>query len=141
MIEKILHSANDIQTYVTELATIIDKRYKNKEVVLVCVLKGAYMFMSDISKALQTSHIIDFIQVSSYKNTTSTGVITCKKDIDVDITGKHVIVIEDVIDTGITANWLYRHLHKHNPASLAMCALFAKEQQLQEQLLFKTVLQ
>ncbi|HVE99686.1 MAG TPA: hypoxanthine phosphoribosyltransferase [Mycobacteriales bacterium] len=123
----ILISEDQIKAKVAELAATIDADYEGREVLLVGVLKGAFIIMGDLARALKTPTSVDFMAVSSYGSGTSTsGVVRILKDLDGDISGKHVLVVEDVIDSGRTLSWLLRNLGSRSPASLEVCALLRK---------------
>jgi hypoxanthine phosphoribosyltransferase len=129
MSEKIdvLISEGAVKKRIQELADTISKDYGDKEVVLVCVLKGAIMFMVDISKELKMPVSFDFMVVSSYGNDTkSSGTIKIVKDLDDSIEGKHVLLIEDIIDSGRTLSHLMVELNSRKPASLKLCTLLDK---------------
>jgi hypoxanthine phosphoribosyltransferase len=124
---EILLSEEQIKAKVAELAATIDADYEGRELLLVGVLKGAFIVMGDLARALKTPTSVDFMAVSSYGSGTSTsGVVRILKDLDGDISGKHVLVVEDVIDSGRTLSWLLRNLKSRQPASLEVCALLRK---------------
>lgn len=126
-IESVLVSEKEIATKIEELAAAIDADYVGREVLLVGVLKGAVMVMADLARALRSSTTMDFMAVSSYGSaTSSSGVVRILKDLDRDVTGQHVLVVEDIIDSGLTLSWLLRNLRSRNPASLEVCALLRK---------------
>ena len=126
-IDHILLSEEQIQTKIGELAERIARDYEGKEVLLVGVLKGAVLFMSDFARTLQLPTQMEFMAVSSYGSaTSSSGVVRILKDLDRDITGKHVLVLEDIIDSGLTLSWLLKNLGGRQPASLEVCALLRK---------------
>ena len=126
-IGEVLISEEEIRAKVAELAATIDADYEGRELLLVGVLKGAFVIMGDLARALKTPTSVDFMAVSSYGSGTSTsGVVRILKDLDSDISGKHVLVVEDVIDSGRTLNWLLRNLKTRQPASLEVCALLRK---------------
>jgi hypoxanthine phosphoribosyltransferase len=123
----VLIPAEDISRRVGELAAQITADYQGREVMLVGVLKGAIMFMADLSRALDLTVSLEFMAISSYGAATSTsGVVRILKDLDRDITGAHVLVVEDVIDSGLTLSWLLRNLSSRGPATLEVCALLRK---------------
>ena len=123
----VLVTESEIQSKVAELAAAIDADYEGRELLLVGVLKGAFIIMGDLARALKTPTSVDFMAVSSYGSGTSTsGVVRILKDLDGDISGKHVLVVEDVIDSGRTLSWLLRNLRSRHPASLEVCALLRK---------------
>jgi hypoxanthine phosphoribosyltransferase len=126
-IEATLISAEDIQAKITELAGIIDADYAGRELLLVGVLKGACMVMADLARAITLPVQLDFMAVSSYgSGTRSSGVVRILKDLDRDITGKDVVVVEDIIDSGLTLSWLLRNLSSRGPASVEVLALLRK---------------
>ena len=126
-IEKVLISEEEIAAKVAELAKQVDADYVGKEILLVGVLKGAVMFMADFARALSTPVSMEFMAVSSYgSSTSSSGVVRILKDLDRDIVDKHVVVVEDVIDSGLTLSWLLKNLGGRSPASLEVCALLRK---------------
>ena len=126
-IESVVVSEEQIQARITELADQVSRDYADREVLLVGVLKGAVMFMADFSRALCRPLTMEFMAVSSYgQSTNSSGVVRILKDLDRDITGQHVIVVEDVIDSGLTLSWLLRNLRTRQPASVEVVALLRK---------------
>jgi hypoxanthine phosphoribosyltransferase len=127
-IEAVLVTAEEIDSKITELAKTIDADYADREPLLVGVLKGAAMFMSDLARALERPSTMEFMAVSSYGSaTTSSGVVRILKDLDRDISGQHVLIVEDIIDSGLTLSWLVRNLSSRNPASLEIVALLRKK--------------
>ncbi len=126
-VEQILLSEAQIRLRVAELAHQIDRDYAGRELVLVGVLKGAVMVIADLARALRTPVSMEFMAVSSYgSGTSSSGVVRILKDLDRDVTGQHVLVVEDVVDSGLTLSWLLRNLSARGPASLEVCALLRK---------------
>jgi hypoxanthine phosphoribosyltransferase len=126
-IDHVLLSEDEIQAKIGELATTIAVDYAGREVLLVGVLKGAVLFMSDFARALQLPTQMEFMAVSSYGSaTSSSGVVRILKDLDRDIADKHVLVLEDIIDSGLTLSWLLKNLGSRRPASLEVCALLRK---------------
>lgn len=126
-ITKILFSAEDIKTRVTEMGKILTEDYKNKNPLLICPLKGSFMFFSDIAREINIPCEIDFMAVSSYNsNTVSSGEIKILKDLTENINGRHVLIIEDIIDTGLTLYNLKKMLNSRNPKSLKICTLLDK---------------
>jgi hypoxanthine phosphoribosyltransferase len=131
-VEKILVPQEEIQTKIRELAARIDDDYAARDVLLVGVLKGAVMVMADLARALTVPVSMDFMAVSSYGSaTSSSGVVRILKDLDKDIAGRHVLVVEDIIDSGLTLSWLLRNLRSRNPASIEVVALLRKPEALQ----------
>ena len=122
-----LISREEIETRIIELAGAVSKDYEGKEITLVCVLKGGFIFMADLARKIDLRVELDFIDVSSYGNSfESTGVIRINKDLENSITGKEVILTEDIIDSGNTLKFLVRHLNSKLPKSLRVCALLDK---------------
>jgi hypoxanthine phosphoribosyltransferase len=126
-IDAVIVSADQISAKISELAKQIDADYADREPLLVGVLKGAVMFMSDLARAMSRPSTMEFMAVSSYgSSTTSSGVVRILKDLDRDITGQHVIIVEDIIDSGLTLSWLLKNLHSRNPASVQVVTLLRK---------------
>ena len=126
-IDHVLLSEEQIQGKIHELAERVAADYAGKEVLLVGVLKGAVLFMSDFARALQLPTQMEFMAVSSYGSaTSSSGVVRILKDLDRDISDKHVLVVEDIVDSGLTLSWLLRNLESRSPASLEVMALLRK---------------
>jgi hypoxanthine phosphoribosyltransferase len=126
-IEEVLITEEEIRAKVKELAQRISEDYKDKELLLVGILKGAFMFLADLSRELTIPVQFDFIAVSSYGSATkSSGVVRILKDLEADIEGRHILIVEDVIDTGLTLNYLIRNFRVRRPASLEICALLSK---------------
>lgn len=126
-IKKVLFSAEEIKTRVAELGKILTEDYKNKNPLLICPLKGSIMFFSDIVREIKIPCEIDFMTVSSYNsNTVSSGEIKILKDLTENINGRHVLIIEDIIDTGLTLYNLKKMLSGRNPESLKICTILDK---------------
>ena len=126
-IEEVLVTADGIQAKIAELATQIDADYADREPLLVGVLKGAAMFMSDLARALDRPSTMEFMAVSSYgTGTTSSGVVRILKDLDRDIADQHVLIVEDIIDSGLTLSWLLKNLRSRKPASIEIVTLLRK---------------
>lgn len=126
-IEETLISEADLQARVRELAAAIQRDYAGKDLVLLGILRGAIMFMTDLARHLSMPLNMDFMAISSYGNATeSSGVVRILKDLDDAIENKHVLIVEDIIDTGLTLRYLMEILENRNPASLAVCALLDK---------------
>ncbi|MGI5165548.1 hypoxanthine phosphoribosyltransferase [Spirillospora sp. CA-253888] len=124
---KVLIPEDRLQAKVRELAEQIDADYAGKDLLLVGVLKGAVMIMADLARALHTPASMDWMAVSSYgSGTKSSGVVRILKDLDTDILDKHVLIVEDIIDSGLTLSWLISNLRSRGPASLEICALLRK---------------
>lgn len=126
-ITKVLVTREEIEVRVAEMAAELDSKYAGKEVLLVGVLKGAVMFMADLSRAMQISVTMDWMAVSSYgSGTQSSGVVRILKDLDADVLGRHVLIVEDIIDSGLTLSWLVSNLKARGAASVEIAALLRK---------------
>lgn len=126
-VKGVLIDKETIRGMVKRIGEQISSDYEGKELLMVCVLKGAFIFMSDLVREIKIPLSVDFMSVSSYGDGTSTsGVVRILRDLDSDITGKHVIIVEDIIDSGLTLNHLKELLLTRNPASIAICAAFDK---------------
>ena len=133
-IESVLVSREQIAAKIAELAAKIDADYAGREVVLVGVLKGAVMVMADLARALTVPVSLEFMAVSSYGSaTSSSGVVRILKDLDRDISGCDVLVVEDIIDSGLTLSWLLRNLRSRHPRSVEVVALLRKPEAAQVQ--------
>jgi len=124
--KKILIDELTLQERIQQLADEITEDYQGKKLTLICILKGSIYFFTDLSRRIKLDTELEFIRVSSYNGENSTGEITLKLDLDNPITGKDVIVIEDIIDTGRTLSYLLKYLSKQNPNSLKLCTLLDK---------------
>lgn len=125
-IEKMI-SEGDLQARIKEVAKEIEKDYKGKDLICVGLLKGSIMFMADLLKNVELDLAMDFMKVSSYHGgTDSTGVVKILKDVDEDLTGKDVLIIEDIIDTGLTLESVKKFLMSKQPKSLKVCSLLDK---------------
>jgi hypoxanthine phosphoribosyltransferase len=126
-ITKILVTEEQITSKVAELAAEIDAKYAGKDVLLVGVLKGAVMFMADLSREIQIPVQMDWMAVSSYgSGTQSSGVVRILKDLDADVLGRHVLIVEDIIDSGLTLSWLASNLKARGAASVEIVAFLRK---------------
>jgi hypoxanthine phosphoribosyltransferase len=124
---KVLVSREEIKAKISELAKRISEDYKDKDLLMVGALKGAFMFMADLCREITIPVSIDFISVSSYGNAkVSSGVVRILKDIDYDITGKHVLIVEDLIDTGLTLTYLKDLFVAKHCASVKICTILDK---------------
>jgi hypoxanthine phosphoribosyltransferase len=131
-IEHVVMSEQEIADRVRELAVQVDADYAGREILLVGVLKGAVMFMADFARALTTPVSLEFMAVSSYgSSTSSSGVVRILKDLDREIADKHVLVVEDIIDSGLTLSWLLRNMRSRGPASVEVVALMRKPEAAQ----------
>lgn len=127
-VAEILITEDQIKDKIAELAKEITEEYRGKELLLVGVLKGAFVFMSDLAREIQLPLEFDFMAVSSYGSSTkSSGVVRILKDLDYEITDRHVLLVEDIIDSGLTISYLLRYLEARRPASLEICSLFWKK--------------
>jgi hypoxanthine phosphoribosyltransferase len=125
---EIVVSEADLQTRIVELGEQISKDYAGHAPLLVGVLKGAFVFMSDLARAINLPIEFDFMAVASYGSATKTsGIVRIVKDLDLDLTDRNVIVVEDIVDSGLTLAYLRRNLMARNPASLEVCALLVKD--------------
>jgi len=126
-----LVSSEDLQRRVAELGRQISEDYRDRDLFMVGVLKGAVLFLADLMRNISVPCEIDFMAVSSYGSQTDTsGVVRILKDLDAPIEGRHVLIIEDIIDSGLTLHYLMRNLRARNPASLEVCALLTKPERL-----------
>jgi hypoxanthine phosphoribosyltransferase len=128
----VLFTEEDIQRRLGELAREVERDYAGQDLLLVGVLKGAVMVMADLARAFERHVEMDWMAVSSYgSGTKSSGVVRILKDLDTDISGRHVLIVEDIIDTGLTLSWLVSNLKSRNPASVEICTLLRKPDALQ----------
>ncbi|MBC3178339.1 hypoxanthine phosphoribosyltransferase [Corynebacterium lujinxingii] len=128
-VEAILINEEVLQNRIQELADMVSEKYRDSEqdLILVCVLKGAVFFLTDFARKLSIPAEMEFMAVSSYGNsTTSSGVVRILKDLDKEIAGRDVLVVEDIIDSGLTLSWLLRNLRNRNPKSLEVVTLLRK---------------
>jgi hypoxanthine phosphoribosyltransferase len=126
-IRQILLSEEQIRTRVGELAAEISRDYAGADLLLLTVLKGGFYFLADLSRALEIPATIDFMAISSYRGGKGpTGAVRLIKDLDEEMTGRHVLLVEDIIDTGLTASYLMRSLRAREPADIAICTLLDK---------------
>ncbi|MCQ2450768.1 MAG: hypoxanthine phosphoribosyltransferase [Clostridia bacterium] len=125
-IERVLVSEEELKEICQRLGKQISKDYEGKDLLLVSVLKGAVVFMADIMKEVTCDCQIDFMAVSSYSGTKTTGVVKFKKDLDVDPDGKDILIVEDILDSGITLAYLKKILEDRNAKSIKICALLDK---------------
>ena len=124
---KVLYTSAEIEARLAELAAQIDRDYAGSIPLLVGVLNGAVMVMADLSRALKIDCEMDWMAISSYgSGTQSSGVVRILKDLNTDLVGRHVLVVEDIIDTGLTLTYLMQNLDSRNPATLKIMAMFRK---------------
>jgi hypoxanthine phosphoribosyltransferase len=136
----ILYTEAQIHAKLAELAKAIETDYNGKDILIVGILRGAVMVMADLARSF-TRHVeMDWMAVSSYgSGTKSSGVVRILKDLDTDITNRHVIVVDEIIDTGLTLSWLVSNLASRNPASLEICTLLRKPEASQMEIDVKYV--
>jgi len=127
-IAKILITREQLAARITEIGQTISRDYAGKDLILVCVLKGGVLFLSDLVRAIRAPHAIDFMAISSYggTRTESSGVVRILMDLNVSIEGRNVLIVEDIIDTGRTLTYITENLRTRNPASLKICTLLNK---------------
>lgn len=126
-IQQVLLSADQIAARVKEIGEQISADYAGEEILMIGVLRGAVIFMSDLARAISIPVAIDFMAVSSYgASTTSSGIVRILKDLDEEVAGRHVLVVEDIIDSGLTLNYLLDNLHSRKPASIRLVTLLNK---------------
>ncbi len=126
-INQVLLSEKQLLERVRELGEQISADYLDKDLVVVCVLRGSFIFVSDLVRSIKIPLAVDFISISSYgSGTTSSGVVRFLKDLDEEISGRHVLVVEDIIDTGTTLKYLLENLQTRKPASIKVCTLLSK---------------
>ena len=124
---KIHYTEEQILAKLRELAARIEADYEGKDLLLVGVLRGAVMVMADLARSFSRHVEMDWMAISSYgSGTKSSGVVRIQKDLDTDITNRHVLIVEDIIDTGLTLSWLVSNLESRKPASLELCTAFVK---------------
>jgi hypoxanthine phosphoribosyltransferase len=122
-----LFTEEQIQARLAELAARIEQDYAGRDILLVGVLRGAVMVMADLARSFSRHVEMDWMAISSYgSGTKSSGVVRIQKDLDTDITNRHVLIVEDIIDTGLTLSWLVSNLESRKPASLELCTAFVK---------------
>ena len=126
-LSQILLDEKTIQDRISEMASELNRDYAEEELIVLCVLKGSVLFTTDLIKHLEMRVAVDFISISSYGDSTkSTGVVKMVKDMEEDIKGRHVLVVEDIVDTGLTLDYLRRSLEMREPKSLKICSLLSK---------------
>ena len=126
-LEKVLFTEEQINDKLVELAAQIDEHYAGRNILVVGVLRGAVMVVADLVRKIHSPVAMDWMAVSSYgSGTKSSGVVRILKDLDVDITGKHVLIVEDIVDSGLTLSWIRANLESRHPASVEICTLLRK---------------
>jgi hypoxanthine phosphoribosyltransferase len=129
-LEKVLITTEQIQNRVNELGARISSDYTDaKQIYLIGILKGAFIFLADLCRQLTIPHVVDFMAVSSYGKTANTGAVRLIMDLREPIDGQHAIIVEDIADSGKTLKYLYQVLQWHNPASLKTCVLLRKNKE------------
>jgi hypoxanthine phosphoribosyltransferase len=130
--KKLILSREEIARKVQELAKQIDRDYAGQDLLLLGILKGAFIFLADLARALEVSTEVDFVRLMSYGASTETsGEVHITKDLELPIKDRHVLVVEDIVDAGLTLDFLLGHLASHNPASLKVCCLIDKRERRQ----------
>ena len=128
----VLFTEEQIQQRLSELAAAVEKDYEGRELLMVGVLRGAVMVMADLARAFGRHVEMDWMAVSSYgSGTKSSGVVRILKDLDTDMSGRHVVIVDEIIDTGLTLSWLVSNLNSRQPASVEICTLLRKPDALQ----------
>jgi hypoxanthine phosphoribosyltransferase len=123
---KTLIPQDRLQERISELGAEISKAYDAKDLAVVAILKGSFIFAADLLRAISINTTIDFMSISTYAGQPQSGVVRITKDLEESITGRNVLLVEDIIDTGLTANYLLRVLRERNPATIDICALLDK---------------
>ena len=131
-IQRILLTEEQIQTRIRELGEILSAEYAGKDPVVVGVLKGVVVFYADMIRQIKVPCQMDFMWISSYAGTNSTGNMQVRRDVSADIKGRHVLILEDIFDTGNSLDFTYKHLLSKEPASLKICTLLDKPERRQE---------
>ena len=131
-ISKVLISQEEIENKVSELANEINSKYKGKELVVIGILKGAFIVVSDLAKQLNLDVTFDFMSIKSYYGSESTGQVKIVKDLEYDITDKNVLIVEDIYDTGLTLSNLKKLLESRNPKSIEVFSMFVKKEVAQD---------
>ena len=125
-IERVLISAEELEAHVAEIGAQISRDFEGKDPIFIGVLKGCFIFMADLMRHVTIRCSMDFMAVSSYSGTTSTGAVKINKDLSEDIEGRHIIIVEDILDSGVTLNYLKNFLMVRRPASISMATLMDK---------------
>ena len=125
-IAQILYTREEIHRRVREIGAQISEDYRDKDPVFIGVLKGCFIFMADLMRCVSVNCSMDFMAVSSYRGTTSTGAVSINKDLSAPIEGRHVILVEDILDSGVTLNYLKSYLQVRKPASIKIATLLDK---------------
>lgn len=125
-IQEVLLTEEQIRQRIAQLGDVLTEEYKDKDPIVVGVLKGVVVFYADMIRAIKTPCQMDFMWVSSYEGTESTGSLMVKRDLSADIRGRHVLILEDIFDTGNSLDFVYKHLMEKEPASIKICTLLDK---------------
>lgn len=125
-IERVLISAEELEAHVAEIGAQISRDFEGKDPIFIGVLKGCFIFMADLMRHVTINCSMDFMAVSSYSGTTSTGAVKINKDLSEDIEGRHIIIVEDILDSGVTLNYLKNFLLVRKPASISIATLMDK---------------
>ena len=131
-IQQILLSEEQIKARIRELGEILTQEYQDKDPVVVGVLKGVTVFYADMIREIKVPCQMDFMWISSYSGTSTTGNMVVKRDVSADIKGRHVLILEDIFDTGNSLDFVYKHLMAKEPASLKICTLLDKPERRRE---------
>jgi hypoxanthine phosphoribosyltransferase len=123
---RVLISQEQLQERISELGAEISRNYQEREIAIVAILNGSFIFAADLLRAITVNATIDFMAISSYANQPASGVVRITKDLGESLMNRHVLLVEDIIDTGLTANYLLRVLRERKPASIEICALLDK---------------
>ena len=127
-----LITETDLQKRVRELGEVLNKDYRDKPLTAIAILKGSFLFYADLVRLIDTDMTCDYLGVSSYRGTQSTGDVRVNLDLSRPIRDRHILIVEDIVDTGITLNFLKRHLAAHKPASVTSVSLLMKPDALKE---------
>lgn len=122
-IGKIIYTEDQIQQRVAEIGALINQDYRDQELVVVCILKGSFYFVADLTRYLTLPMIIDFLSIGVSQDENNKTIVQFTKDLEVNITGRHVLLVEDIIDTGFTLGYICQRLEESKPASLKICTL------------------
>ncbi len=130
-VAKILITEEEIAEIVKKLGEKITEEYADKNPLILCVLKGAAPFATDLFRAINAPAEMDFVQISSYGTGTTSGALKIKRDVDASVEGRHIIVVDDILDTGNTLNYFCGYLRTQNPASVKLCVMLDKKERRQ----------
>lgn len=138
-VARVLLTQEQIRRRVVELGAELERRYRGRYPLLVTLLKGGFIFLADLTRALPIPHEVDFMMVRSYEGHSSSGTVQIVQDLMVDIEGRHVVLVEDIVDTGLTLSYIRENLMLRKPASLTVCALLDKREARQVEVLIDLV--